>query len=244
LLKKRLFDRLSNASSGIRKKPEARKNSSHDSLLGSCPVIDADFVEVEENFLSDPNPSYKLNSGSIDPNTLEKLKEYLKTRSQDEISEIFKEISGILESRASGRGSQKASGNEIPINERERIKELFSNGFRIFSRTVSCGKRKIITASKAASLKASSIASEGKESIIDSSQKLNEKWNNLSPRDRKIISELIITMIEIGLLKNSTKGKKAAFAILSSISRRQTPVKKDLEEFVDGFQRFFKSRVK
>ena len=59
----------------------------------------------------------------------------------------------------------------------------------------------IINVSKVASSKASSIASEGKESIMVSSKKLNEKWNNLSPRDRKIISELIVAMIEIGLLK-------------------------------------------
>ncbi|HWR26152.1 MAG TPA: hypothetical protein VN278_07910 [Methanosarcina sp.] len=242
MVKKRIFDRFSNA--GSRKKPEFRKSSSHDSPFESYHVIDADFVEVEESFLSDPSSYDKLNSGSIDPKTLEKLKEYLKTRSQEEISEIFEEICRILEDRTSGRGSQKASGNEIPINERGRIKEFSRNAFRTISRTVSCGKKRIIKVSKAASLKASSIASEGKESIVDSSQKLNEKWNNLSPRDRKIISELIIAMIEIGLLKNSTKGKKAAFAILSSISRRQTPVKKDLEEFLDGFQRFFKSRLR
>jgi hypothetical protein len=240
LLKKRLFERFSNT--GSRKKPAFRKNSSHDPLFEPCPVIDADFVEVEENFLSDPNSSYRLNSGSINPQTLEKLRGYLKTRSQEEISEIFEEIRKILENRASRRGFQESSGDETPVDERERIKELLKNSFRTFSRTTSNGKRKIITASKAASLKASSIASETGESIIDSSKKLNEKWNNLSPRDRKIISELIIAMIEIGLLKNSSKGKKAAFAILSSISKRQTPIKKDLEEFVDGFQRFFRSR--
>ena len=69
---------------------------------------------------------------------------------------------------------------------------------------------------------------------------LNNKWNDLSPRDRKLISEVIIALIEIGLLRSSSKGKKAAFAILSSITRHQTPGKNDLEEFVEGAQRLFK----
>ncbi len=73
---------------------------------------------------------------------------------------------------------------------------------------------------------------------------LNDKWNDLSPRDRKIISEVIIALIEIGLLRSSSKGKKAAFAILSSISRHQTPGKNDLEEFVEGVQGLFKRSVK
>ena len=121
-----------------------------------------------------------------------------------------------------------------------KIRETLKSVYRICSETASFGKRRIINISKVASSKASSIASGGKESIKVSSKILNDKWSNLSPGDRKIISELIITVIEIGLLKNSTRGKQATFAILSSISRRQTPGKKDLEEFVEGLQKLFK----
>jgi hypothetical protein len=123
-----------------------------------------------------------------------------------------------------------------------KIKETLKSAFRICSETASFGKKRIIDVSKVASSKASSIASDGKESIQVSSKILNDKWNNLNPRDRKIISELIITVIEIGLLKNSTRSKQAAFAILSSISRNQTPGKKDLEEFVEGLRGLVKRR--
>ncbi len=47
-----------------------------------------------------------------------------------------------------------------------KIKEISKNAFRIFSETASCGKKRIINVSKVASSKASSIASEGKESIM------------------------------------------------------------------------------
>jgi len=53
---------------------------------------------------------------------------------------------------------------------------------------------------------------------------------------------MIITMIEIGLLKNSTKGRKAAFTVLSSICKHQTPGKRDLEEFIEGLCRVFKHK--
>lgn len=242
MLKKGVFDRLSDAGFRIRKKSDSRKASSRESLLGSSPVVDADFVEVDEDFFRDPDPSYKLDYESIDSELLENLREYLKTRSQEEISEIFEEVRKILEGRASERRFQKASEEEIPINKKKKIKDISRITFRLFSETVSFGKKRIISASRVASSKASLIASEGKESIMGSSKKLNEKWNNLSPRDRKIISELIVAMIEIGLLKGASRSKKATFAILSSISRHQTPGRKDLEDFSEGLQKLFKRR--
>ncbi|MDD2339978.1 MAG: hypothetical protein PHG79_06895 [Methanosarcina sp.] len=118
-----------------------------------------------------------------------------------------------------------------------RIKKISKDAFRAFLETASYGKKQIISASKIASSKASSIASEKKESVIDSSKKLNEKWNKQSPGDRKIISELLVAMIEIGLLKGASRSKQAAFAVLSSISRHQTPGRKDLEDFAEGLQK-------
>ena len=50
--KRGVFDRLSNAGFRIRKKTESRKSSSRDSLFESGPVIDADFVEVDEDYFS------------------------------------------------------------------------------------------------------------------------------------------------------------------------------------------------
>jgi len=246
LLKDRVFDRFSDAGFRIRSKSESRKISSREAIFGSNPIIDADFVEVddveiEEDFFRDPDPSSKSDSG-IDSELLEKLKEYLKTRSEEEIFEIFKEVRKILESKGSESDFRKTSGEEIPINQRARIKKISRNAFKVFMETASHGRKQIISASKAASSKASSMASEGKESIVDSSKKLNEKWNNLSPRDRKIISELIVAMIEIGLLKGASRSKQAAFAVLSSISRRQTPARKDLEDFGEGLQKLFKRR--
>jgi hypothetical protein len=87
--KKGVFKRLSDAGFGVRKKPESERVLSRDSLLGSCPVIDADFVEVGDDFYMDKDSSFKPDSEPIDPELLEKLREYLKTRSQEEISEIF-----------------------------------------------------------------------------------------------------------------------------------------------------------
>lgn len=242
MLKERVFDRLSDAGFKVRKKSKSRKTSSRESLFGSSPIIDANFVEVNEDFFRDPNFSSELDSGSIDSGLLEKLREYLRTRSEEEISMIFEEVRKILESRGAESDFRKTSGDEIPINQRARIKKISKDAFKVFLETASCGRKCIVNASKVASSKASSIASEGKESIMDSSKKLNEKWNNLSPRDRKIISELIVAMIEIGLLKGASRSKQAAFAILSSISRHQTPGRKDLEDFAEGLQKLFKRR--
>ncbi len=110
------------------------------------------------------------------------------------------------------------------------------------SEKASYGRKQIKSASKVASSKASSIASERKESVINVSKNLNERWNNLSPGDRKIISELLVAMIEIGLLKGASRSKQAAFAVLSSISRHQTPGRKDLEDFTEGLLKLFKRR--
>lgn len=247
MLKDRVFDRLSDAGFRIRNKSKSRKASSREALFGSSHIIDADFVDVDDikvhkDFFHDPNPSYEADSGTINSDLMEKLREYLKTRSEEEISEIFEEVRKILESRGSESDFRKASGEEIPINQRARLKKISKNAFKVFMETASYGRKQIISASKVASSKASSIASEGKESIVDSSKKLNEKWNNLSPRDRKIISELIVAMIEIGLLKGASRSKQAAFAVLSSISRRQTPTRKDLEDFGEGLQKLFRRR--
>jgi hypothetical protein len=241
--KKGVFERLSDAGFRVRKKSESERVLSHESLLGSCPVIDADFVEVGDDFSMDKDSSFKPDSEPIDSELLEKLREYLKTRSHDEISEIFEEVHKILESRASESKFNNSHRKEIPDKEKVKIKETLKSAFRICSETASFGKKQIINASKSASLKASSIASERKESLKVSSKKLNDKWSNLSPGDRKIISELIITVIEIGLLKNSSRGKQATFAILSSISRRQTPGRKDLEEFVEGLRGLVRRRL-
>jgi len=238
LLKENVFDRLLDASFNIRKK--SKKTSSRESLLGSSPIIDADFVEVDEDFFHDSTSSPELNSESIDSKLLEKLREYLRTRSEEEISEIYEEVRKILESRGFESEFQKTSGEETPINQRARLKKISKNAFKVFLETASYGRERIVRASKIASSKASLIASEGKESIIDSSKKLNDKWNNLSPRDRKIISELIVVVIEIGMLKGASRSKQAAFAILSSISRHQTPDRKDLEDFGEGLQKLFK----
>ncbi|AKB52742.1 hypothetical protein MSBRW_3489 [Methanosarcina barkeri str. Wiesmoor] len=247
MLKDRVFDRLSDAGFRIRNKSKSRKASSREAIFGSSPIIDADFVEVDDveidgNCFRDPSPSYEAYSEPIDSDLMEKLREYLKTRSEEEIIEIFIEVRKILESRGSESDFRKASGEEIPINHRARLKKISENAFKIFLETASYGRKQIISASKVASSKASTIASEGKESIIDSSKKINETWNNLSPRDRKIISELIVAMIEIGLLKGASRSKQAAFSVLSSISRRQTPARKDLEDFGEGLQKLFKHR--
>jgi hypothetical protein len=115
-----------------------------------------------------------------------------------------------LEGRASKRRFQKASEEEIPINKKKKIKDISRATFRLFPETSYCGKKRIISGSRVASSRASSIASERTESIICSSKKLTEKWNNLSPGDSKIISESIVAMIEIWLL-NSTETKSNIF---------------------------------
>jgi vacuolar-type H+-ATPase subunit E/Vma4 len=242
LLKERIFDRFSDAGFGVRKKSKSRNASSSELLLGSSPIIDANFVEVEESASHDADSSSKMDSGSIDSETLENLREYLRTRSQEEISEIFEEVRKILERRGSESNFRHESGEEIPINQRARIENISKNAFKIFLETASYGRKRIISASKTASSIASSIASERKETVVNSSKKLNEKWNNLSPRDRNIITELLVALIEIGLLKGASRSKQAAFAILSSITRHQTPGQKDLEDFTEGVQKLFKRR--
>lgn len=102
-----------------------------------------------------------------------------------------------MEGRAFKCRFQKASEEKIPINKKKKIKDISRNTFRLFLETAYCGKKRIISDSRAASPKASSIAPERTESIICSSKKLTEKWNNLSLGDSKIIFESIVAMIEI-----------------------------------------------
>jgi hypothetical protein len=243
--KRGVFSRLSNTGLKIRKKHESRKGLSKDSIFESGPVIDADFVDIEEKCSHDSDSSLESDSESIDPELLKNLREYLKTRSQAEISEIFEEVRKLLESRTSEGKYSYGGGKGTPYSEKFSVKDLsdFSKkAFAVFRKTASYGKMKIVDASKVASSKASSIASEGKESIKISSEKFNRQWNNLSPRDQKIITEMIITMIEFGLLKGASRSRKAAFAVLSSVYRHQNPGKKDLEDFVDGLQKLLKRK--
>ena len=210
--------------------------------MWSCPVIDADFVEVSEDPASDEDYSDEDDSAELDSELIENLREYLRTRSKEEITEIFEEIRKILESRTSEGRFSGTPLKDSYAYEKEWMKDIPGRAFRAFSKTASCGKDRVIEISKTVSSKASTIASESKESVKGSSKKLNDKWSNLSPGDRKMISEVIITVIEIGLLKNSTRGRKAAFVVLSSIYKHQTPGKKDLEEFIEGMSRRFKRR--
>jgi hypothetical protein len=240
--KQDIFRRFSSAGCRFRKSPGYGKDSLRDSLIGSCPVIDADFVEVSEDLASGEDDSAEDDSAELDSELIENLREYLRTRSKEEITEIFEEIRKILESRTSeGRFSGDSSGGSHAY-EKEWMKEIPGRAFRTFSKTASCGKDRVIKISKIVSSKASTIASEGKESVKGSSKKLNDKWSNLSPGDRKMISELLITVIEIGLLKNSARGKKAVFVVLSSIYKHQTPGKKDMEELIEEMSRRFKRR--
>lgn len=241
-VKREVFDRLSDAGSRIRKKTKPRKSSSRNFISESDPVIDADFVEVDGDVFHNLDSATETDSESIDSELLDKLRDYLKTRSQEEISEIFEEIHRILENRASAGRFNNTGENEAHYNGKLNIKDISKAAFEVLSRTASCGKEQIIKASKVASSKASSIASEGKESIKISSRKFNKKWNELSPKERKIISEFIIAMIEIGVFKGASRSKQAAFAILSSIFRNQKPGKKDMEDFAEGLQKVLKRR--
>jgi predicted house-cleaning noncanonical NTP pyrophosphatase (MazG superfamily) len=236
--KQDIFGRFSKSSYRFRKNPESGKGSLRDSLIGSCPVIDAEFVEV-----SGDSDSEEAFSDEMDSELLENLREYLRTRSKEEITEIFEEIRKTLEERTSESGFSENRWKGTSSYEKMRMKEIPGRAFRTFSRTACCGKDQIIKFSKVVSSKASSIASEGRESVKASSKILNEKWSNLSPRDRELISDTIIAVIELGLLKNSTKGKKAAFVILSGICNHKAPGKKDLEEFIDGVSRLLKRRT-
>lgn len=244
--KQDILRRFSSSGCRLRKSPGSGRDSLRDSLIGSCPVIDADFVEVREDLSSGEDDSAEDDSAELDSELdselIENLREYLGTRSKEEITEIFEEIRKILESRTSEGRFSGDPRESFSAYEKVRMKDIPGRAFRTFSKTASCGKDRIIRISKTVSSKASTIASESKESVKVSSKKLNDKWSNLSPRDRKMISEVIITVIEIGLLKNSTRGKKAAFVVLSSIYKHQTPGKKDLEEFIEEMSRRFKHR--
>ncbi|AAM31225.1 hypothetical protein [Methanosarcina mazei] len=235
--KEDIFRRFSNSGYRSRKSSKTGKDSLRESFIGSCPVIDADFVEVSEDSVSEG-----ISPDEVDSELLDNLREYLRTRSKEEITEIFEEIRKTLEER---RSDGEFSGNHWKNSsgyEKVRMKEIPGRAFRTFSKTACCGRDQILKFSKVVSSKASIIASEGKESVKVSSKILNEKWSNLSPRDRKLIADTIISVIELGLLKNSSRGKQAAFVILSSICNHKSPGKKDLEEFIEEVSRRLKRR--
>jgi hypothetical protein len=200
-------------------------DSLRDSFIGSGPVLDAAFVEV--------SGTEEACSDEMDTELLDNLREYLRTRSKEEITEIFEEIRRTLEDRTSEREFSGSQREYTSTSERARMKEIPGRAFRTFSKTACYGKARILKFSKVVSSKASFIASEGRESVKVSSKILNEKWSNLSPRDRELISDTIITVIEFGLLKNSSRGKKAAFVVLSCIYNHKTPDRKYMEEFIE-----------
>lgn len=234
--KQDIFRRFSNSGYRFRKNPSSGKGSLRDSFIGS-PVIDAEFVEVS----GDPSSEEDC-PDELDSNLLDNLREYLRTRSKEEITEIFEEIRKTLEDRTSKSEFSENRWEGTSTYEKIRMKEIPGRAFKTFSKTACCGRDQILKFSKTVSSKASDIASEGKESIKASSKILNEKWSNLSPSDRKLISDTIIAVIELGLLKNSTKGKKAAFVILSSIFNHKAPGKRDMEEFIDEVSKRLKRR--
>lgn len=235
--KEDIFRRFSNSGYRFRKSPKSGKDSLRESLIGSCPVIDAEFVEV-----SGDSASEELHPDEVDSELLDNLREYLRTRSKEEITEIFEEILKTLEERSSEGEFSENRWKNTSDYEKVKMKEIPGRAFRTFSKTACCGKDQILKFSKAVSSKASTIASEGRESVKISSKILNEKWSNLSPRDRKLISDTILTVIELGLLKNSTRGKKAAFIVLSSIYNHKAPGRRDLEEFIGEVSRRLKRR--
>lgn len=235
--KQDIFRKFSNSDYRFRKNQKSGKDSLRDSFIGSYPVIDAEFVEVsEEPFSEDDCPE------ELDSDLLENLREYLRTRSKEEIAEIFEEIRKTLEQRTPRSGFSENLRESAFAYEKLRMKEISGRAFKTISKTACCGRDQLLKFSKTVSSKASDIASEGKESVKVSSKIINEKWSNLSPRDRKLISDTILTVIELGLLRNSTKGKKAAFVVLSSIYNHKSPGKRDLEEFIDEVSRRFKRR--
>lgn len=235
--KQDIFRRFSNSGYRLRKNPNSGKDSLRDSFIGSHPVIDAEFVEVS----GDPSSEEDC-PDELDSELLGNLREYLRTRSKEELTEIFEEIRKTLEDRTSGSGFSEDHWKSSSAYEKIRMKEIPGKAFRTFSKTACCGRDQVLKFSKSISSKASEIASEGKESVKASSKIFNEKWSNLSPRDRKLISDTILTVIELGLLRNSTKGKKAAFVVLSSILSHKAPGKRDLEEFIDEASRRLKRR--
>jgi len=164
-----------------------------------------------------------MNFEQIDQQSLENLREYLKTRSSEEISAIFEDIRKILKGREFREEFSGSGEYEGAYSERMNRNNSQQNAFRKFSKTISSGKERLIKVSQSASSTAFFLASEGKESIKISSKKINEKWNNLSPKERKMISGILIAMIEIGILKGTTKSTRAALAFLLGIYRRQTP---------------------
>ncbi|MDQ1275387.1 MAG: hypothetical protein QG610_960, partial [Euryarchaeota archaeon] len=79
--KQDIFRRFSNSGYRFRKNPKSGKDSLRDSLIGSCPVIDAEFVEV-----SGDSSSKEDCPDELDSDLLENLREYLRTRSKEEIT--------------------------------------------------------------------------------------------------------------------------------------------------------------
>ncbi|MDI9395540.1 MAG: hypothetical protein QM426_09050 [Euryarchaeota archaeon] len=235
--KQGIFRRFSNSAYRFSKNPHSGNDSLRDSFIGSNPVIDAEFVELSEDTASGEDYS-----DEVDSELLENLGEYLRTRSKEEITEIFEEIRKTLEERASKIGFSENLREKTSADEKMRMKEIPGRAFRTFSKTACLGKDQVLKISKAVSSKASAIASEGKESVKVSSKILNDSWSNLGPGDRKLISETIITVLELGLLKKSSRCKKTAFVVLSGLYRHQASGRRDMEEFIEEVGRRLKYR--
>lgn len=137
----------------IWKKFEFRKASSKDYVFEFCPVIDADFVEINEDSFSNQNASSESNSEPIDSELLEKLRKYLEKSSQEEVSEIFEKIHKFWKAELLKADSKRPLKKKFLLIKRRKIKDITRNAFRPFLGTASCGKKRIIGTPRVASSK-------------------------------------------------------------------------------------------
>lgn len=204
--KKSILDKFSFGRTLNGKKPEIEKPLSRDFLIGSGPLIDADFVDLDNDSGNEACFAFENDNESI-----ENLIEYLRSRPSEELSEIFVYLSRILEGENDECEFMGETGEDESTGKKESIKEISKNVFGVLSSKACREKERIQNISKNASINASRVAFERKESAKKASSKIYNRVKNSSPAER----EFILILLEIAILRKPSTGRSAALSILS-----------------------------
>lgn len=228
-----------------------RRKKNLDFFTGSSPVIEANFVEVSGNYEESCDRNPTRTSRSVTENgeeSIEKLQEYLKTSSPEELARIFEELRKLLGNEKCSFGNEREKKQENgrknrtdrTAGKKERIREISREAFETLSEAACREAKRVKEISKTASEKASRFAAENKDSAREVSEKIFRRLKNSSPEERKLI---LLLLLQAATLKKPTLKKNPAFSVLLQGLSNPFLNRKEAEELIAGFARLFKRRA-
>ena len=228
-----------------------RRQRTPDFFTGSGPVIEADFVEIPGNFEeNDRNfpPELACPAATPGEKTIEKLREYLKTSSQEDLIRILEELGKLLESEncnfenqpGKEQGPAREKGTGETAGKKEKIREISRETFKTLSGLACQEAKRMKGFSKTAYEKASGFAAENKVPAREISEKIYLRLKNSGPEERKLI---LMILLQAAVLKKPGLKKNPAFSVLLRGLGTPSLNRKEVEELIAGFAGLFRRRA-